>query len=102
MLSPILWASLCSLALSRRVPELASLFCLISFCFEQIGQQRATVPLQGLVLVAGAQQWLQVNPEGPEGERDRLELHAVASDSFLECSKLEHSQPSLFVSCLYL
>lgn len=59
MPSPGLWAGLCSLAQSRRVPELESLFCILSFCFEHIGQQKATEPFEGLVLVSGAEQWRQ-------------------------------------------
>ena len=79
MLSPKAWASLCSLVLSRSVPALVSLFCFISFCFEHIGEQRATELFGGLALATGAGPLLWVDPEGPKHE-DGPRLRGVAAD----------------------
>lgn len=92
VLSPRVWASLRSFILSRRVPALVSPLCFISFCFEQIGEQRATELFQGLALVAGAGRLLPVDPESPKHERDGAELLLINSWS---AATWRHSQPSV-------
>lgn len=60
MLSPGAGASFCHLVHSGGVPALVSVVCFISFCFEQMGEQRAAQSFLGLCWCQGLDCWFRV------------------------------------------
>lgn len=62
MLSPSAGASFCHLVHSGGIPALVSVVCFISFCFEQMGEQRAAQSFPGLCWCQGRDCWFPVAP----------------------------------------